>query len=187
MNEDDIKRPTIVVGGSYPGALAAWFKTKYPHLAVAAWAASAVVQPITDYWEYDEQVYLSTLESGEWCPRNIQILSHWLTEEAAKRLNKMKNVIDEVLEGTGSEEMRTDDFVAFYADIVAGFVQYGKRTLLCDKIKEWTSEGLSRKETFQELINYNREVNNDDSPALYDTRPGSKLLSIDIDHEYDMR
>ena len=187
MNEDDIKRPTIVVGGSYPGALAAWFKTKYPHLAVAAWAASAVVQPITDYWEDDEQVYLSTLESGEWCPRNIQILSHWLTEEAAKRLNKMKNVIDEVLEGTGSEDMRTDDFVAFYADIVAGFVQYGKRTLLCDKIKEWTSEGLSRKETFQELINYNREVNNDDSPALYDTRPGSKLLSIEIDHEYDMR
>ena len=43
MNEDNIRRPTIVVGGSYPGALAAWFKTKYPHLAVAAWASSAVV------------------------------------------------------------------------------------------------------------------------------------------------
>ena len=71
MNEDDPKRPTILVGGSYPGALAAWFKTRYPHLAVAAWASSAVVEPIADYWEYDEQIYLSTLESGEWCPRNI--------------------------------------------------------------------------------------------------------------------
>lgn len=76
----------------------------------------------------------------------------------------MKNVIDDVLDGTGSEDMRTDDFVAFYADIVAGFVQYGKRTLLCDKIKEWTSDGLSRKETFTALINYNSEVNNADKP-----------------------
>ena len=38
-----------------------------------------------------------------------------------------------------------------------------------------------------ELINFNREVNNDDRPELYDSRPGSKLQSIDIDHEYDMR
>ena len=40
----------------------------------------------------------------------------------------MKNVIDEVVVGTPAEGMRTDDFVAYYADIVAGFVQYGKRT-----------------------------------------------------------
>ena len=50
----------------------------------------------------------------------------------------MKNAIDSVIEGTGAEGMRTDDFIAYYADIVAGFVQYGKRTILCDSIRQWT-------------------------------------------------
>ena len=117
----------------------------------------------------------------------MQILSHWLTEEAAKRLNGMKNAIDDSLVGTPAENMRTDDFVAYYADIVAGFVQYGKRTVLCESIKQWTTQGLSRKETFAALIALNSELNNDDRPELYDTRPGSKLLSTVIDYEYDMR
>jgi len=67
MNEDKPDRPTIVVGGSYPGALSAWFRLKYPHLTVASWAASAVVEPLEDMWSYDEQVYLSTNEAGAWC------------------------------------------------------------------------------------------------------------------------
>lgn len=83
--------------------------------------------------------------------------------------------------------MRTDDFIAYYADIVAGFVQYGKRSILCDQIKEWTTQGLSRKETFSELISLNSELNNDDRAELYDTRPGSKILSTEIDYDYDMR
>lgn len=46
---------------------------------------------------------------------------------------------------------------------------------------------MSRKETFIELIRLNSEINHDDRPELYDTRPGSKLLSIEVDFEYDMR
>jgi pimeloyl-ACP methyl ester carboxylesterase len=54
MNEDDPTRQTIVIGGSYPGALSAWFRAQYPHMAIASWASSGVVQPIADYWRYDE-------------------------------------------------------------------------------------------------------------------------------------
>lgn len=67
MNADWPERPTVVVGGSYPGALSAWFRDKYPQWAVASWAASAVVQPWEDMWSYDEQVYRSTYDINPVC------------------------------------------------------------------------------------------------------------------------
>ena len=47
MNSDGVE--VVVVGGSYPGAMSAWFRSRYPHLTVASWASSAVVQPIVDF------------------------------------------------------------------------------------------------------------------------------------------
>ena len=39
----------VVIGGSYPGALSAWFHARYPELTVAAWSSSAVIQPIVNF------------------------------------------------------------------------------------------------------------------------------------------
>jgi len=36
-------KPTLVIGGSYPGALSAWFRVHYPQIALASWASSGVV------------------------------------------------------------------------------------------------------------------------------------------------
>jgi pimeloyl-ACP methyl ester carboxylesterase len=140
MNQDLEQRQTIVVGGSYPGALSAWFRAKYPHMAIASWASSAVVQPIVDFWQYDEQVYTSTLKSGSWCPEAIALTNAFVTEQAALRLNGMDNWISEVLKGTPAETMRTDDFMSFYADIPAGSVQYGNRIALCDTMQPYIGQ-----------------------------------------------
>lgn len=36
-------KKTLVIGGSYPGALSAWFRVHYPHIALASWSSSGVV------------------------------------------------------------------------------------------------------------------------------------------------
>ena len=75
----------MVIGGSYPGAMSAWFRSRYPHLAVASWASSAVVQPIVDFQQYDKQTYTSTKKSGDWCPQMIQDSMSYVTAQAALR------------------------------------------------------------------------------------------------------
>lgn len=59
--------PWISVGGSYPGALSAWLRYKYPHLVIGAIASSAVVLAIEDFQDFDEQIYQSSEKSSPLC------------------------------------------------------------------------------------------------------------------------
>jgi hypothetical protein len=63
--------PFISIGGSYPGALSAWYRYKYPHLTIGAIASSAVVLAIEDYQDFDEQMYMSSALSGDYCVKAI--------------------------------------------------------------------------------------------------------------------
>lgn len=58
------KTPWITIGGSYPGAMAAWFRNKYPHLTIGSIASSGVVLAVEDFKMFDEQIYLSANKSG---------------------------------------------------------------------------------------------------------------------------
>jgi pimeloyl-ACP methyl ester carboxylesterase len=50
------KRPVVAVGGSYSGALSAWFRQTYPDVADAAIANSGVVHAIVNFTAFDDQI-----------------------------------------------------------------------------------------------------------------------------------
>lgn len=54
----------ISFGGSYPGALSAWFRLKYPHLVFGAVASSAPVQAQTNFEGYNEVVAQSLADAA---------------------------------------------------------------------------------------------------------------------------
>jgi len=64
-------RPWVCIGGSYPGALSAWFRMKYPHLVVGAWASSAVIHAIDDFYQFDEVIFYDTTKSGPNCTQSV--------------------------------------------------------------------------------------------------------------------
>lgn len=80
------RTPFITVGGSYPGALSAWFRYKYPHLTIGAIASSAVVLAVEDFKDFDEQMYLATSLSGDFCTKAINN-SNSRVEEILKSSN----------------------------------------------------------------------------------------------------
>jgi len=75
------KTPWITIGGSYPGALAAWFRNKYPHLTIGSISSSGVVLAVEDFKMFDEQIYLSANKSGTFCPDAIQNISNYVEEQ----------------------------------------------------------------------------------------------------------
>jgi hypothetical protein len=49
----NLKTPWITIGGSYAGAMSAWFRSKYPHLTVGAIGSSGVVLAVEDFTAFD--------------------------------------------------------------------------------------------------------------------------------------
>jgi serine protease 16 len=61
----------IAFGGSYPGALAAWFRLKYPNLVYAAVSSSAPVKAIVDFSDYNVIVGQSLGTYSSECTKEI--------------------------------------------------------------------------------------------------------------------
>jgi len=73
VNEDLVfwfggtKWKIFVIGGSYPGAVAAWLWYKFPHVFDGALSSSGVVNAVYDFWRFDYQMWVSTQMSGNGC------------------------------------------------------------------------------------------------------------------------
>ena len=70
-------RKWLTIGGSYPGALSAWFKSQYTS-AAAAWSSSGVIHAIQDYEMYDFDLYKAASRSGPDCPKFVSNVTTYI-------------------------------------------------------------------------------------------------------------
>lgn len=122
--------PWITIGGSYPGALSAWFRYKYPHLTIGAIASSAVILAIEDMKDFDEQMYSSSMLSGDYCAQAINASSTKVEEILASSSGQEFKAQFE-----GGKVLKDDEFLFFWVDSIVGKIQYGERTQLCESLK----------------------------------------------------
>ncbi|KAL0206422.1 hypothetical protein P9112_001729 [Eukaryota sp. TZLM1-RC] len=120
--------PVIIVGGSYPGNLAAWSRQMFPHLYAGAWSSSAPVLAKEDFYEYDMQVR-NSLSLG--CQINVglatgkieKLLDNPETARLIKRRFRAENISDNI------------EFLYVLADATAFAVQYNYITAMCNRLE----------------------------------------------------
>ena len=122
----------VVVGGSYAGNLAAWFRARFPSLAAAAHASSAPIHVMDDFPRFDVQLQAAlATESG--CVDRLRNAAAALNAslagdaDAALSAQAAKALFD-------ADALSDDDFAYLHADAVAIAVQYGHKRDLCGRL-----------------------------------------------------
>lgn len=111
----------FVFGGSYPGALSAWFRLKYPHLTIGSVASSAPVFAKTDFFEYDQYVGIT---AGPDCAHAIRAAN-----DAVQQLVFESAESNHLVKSKFGCELLTDDvgFLYVLADAVSFAIQYNSQ------------------------------------------------------------
>ncbi|EAR85045.3 serine carboxypeptidase S28 family protein (macronuclear) [Tetrahymena thermophila SB210] len=121
--------PWITIGGSYPGALSAWFRYKFPHLTIGALASSAVVNAYADFYEFDQQISDSLSKNSGNCRQIVHDINVNVTNILKKGTPQQKQQLKAYFNST----LITDgDFMFYFSDITVMGVQYGSRVAMCD-------------------------------------------------------
>jgi len=149
--------PWISIGGSYPGALSAWYRAKFPHLSIGSLASSAVVNSILNFIDFDRQVRISALKSGPECPEAIINITKYAEDQLADP-GKAQEFKEQFID---AGKLTNQEFLFYLADIFVLMVQYGKRTMLCDMMK-----GKTLAEQFTAIKDY---ANKNNRPYEYGT------------------
>jgi hypothetical protein len=116
--------PTLAIGGSYPGALSAWAREKYPEIFQASWSSSGVVNAVYNFTGFDEQI---VADISQECADSIR--SAYSTAEAMWADPAQKPALL-ALFGT-PDTFTLQDFMWMLADSAAMGPQYGAKAALC--------------------------------------------------------
>lgn len=99
--------PWVLLGGSYSGALTAWTESTAPGTFWAYYASSAVVEAISDFWEYFSPVQQNMPQN---CSRDVSAVIDYM-DDTIKTGNKQ--AIDELKRNFGLTNVtHNDDFMA---------------------------------------------------------------------------
>jgi hypothetical protein len=152
----DSSTPWITVGGSYAGAMSAWFRAKYPHLTVGAIGSSGVVLAVEDFKDFDEQIYQSALKSGPECVAALQDNIRYVEDivNSDQRLAFQAQF--------KAEKLTAKEFLFYWADVVVFQFQYSKRVEFCASVAN-----KSREEVFSVVKSIALTVSPVDYGAYY--------------------
>ena len=124
----------FTIGGSYPGALASWYRIAYPDKTIGSLSSSGVVNAILDFTQFDRYVARAI---GEPCAGRLRNVTHAF--EDALRVPAAACVTKGLF---GCDcEIWDADFFYMLADAAAMVNQYGRKEELCSFL-----EGLEEDE-----------------------------------------
>ncbi|KAL8168026.1 hypothetical protein V2J09_009525 [Rumex salicifolius] len=143
LNRTNVENPWFVFGVSYPGALSAWFRLKFPHLTCGSLASSAVVLAVYNYTEFDQQIGVS---AGPECKAALQEVTHLVEQRLASNQKELKSAF-------GASELKIDgDFLYFVADAAVTAFQYGNPDKLCSPLVEAKKAGKDLVDTYASFV-----------------------------------
>ncbi|GMG98514.1 hypothetical protein Nepgr_000354 [Nepenthes gracilis] len=133
--------PVIVIGGSYGGMLASWFRMKYPHVALGALASSAPIlyfDDITPEDGYYSVVTQDFRETSESCYESIR--KSWGEIDNVASKHKGLLILSNIFK-TCSPLNNTTELKDYLDSIYASAAQYGRpptysATKICNAIDD---------------------------------------------------
>jgi len=150
-------QPWITLGGSYGGALSAWFRYKYPHLTAGAWASSAIVKAIEDFSGYDYQIYLDVSRSGPECPQAIEKLTTYFEQQLYESGPDAQQALKARF-GQDAIQLTNEELLYYIADSFAIRAQYGNRVEMCNILANYTDIDQLVTKTIRYFIETNGNV-----------------------------
>ncbi|XP_077221052.1 putative serine protease EDA2 isoform X2 [Tasmannia lanceolata] len=143
LNQSNAENPWFVFGVSYPGALSAWFRLKFPHLTCGSLASSAVVLAVYNFPEFDVQIGES---AGSDCKAALQEITKLVEELLHSDARGVKNLF-------GAAKLTIDaDFLYLLADAAVIAFQYGNPDVLCSPLLDAKKSGKNLVDAYANYV-----------------------------------